>query len=104
MANTGYKKATIAYKIDTDGRALDVNGQLCSVSGRKQAIALRQGFFNPNPALYEVEKYFTTGLDGEPTETVDLTTCPVPGVSAWVLDGGTWHTANYWYDNRLWTN
>lgn len=102
MSNTGYKKATIAYKTDTEGRALDVNGQLCSVSGRKQAIALRQGYFNPNAALYEVEKYFTTGLDGQPTESVDLDVCPIGATAPWVLDGGTWHMANHWYDNRLW--
>ena len=103
MSNTGYKAATIAYKTDTEGRALDVNGQLCSVSGNKQAIALRQGFVNPNTSLYEVEKYFTDTLDGEPTKTVDLDVCPIGELSAWVLDGGTWSMAGYWYNNRIWT-
>ena len=102
MSNTGYKKATVAYKTDTEGRALDINGQLCSVSGRKQAIALRENFPNPNPALYEVEAYFTAGLDGKPTESVDLTVCPVGVVAPWVLDGGVWNMANYWYDSRIW--
>lgn len=102
MSNTGYKKATVAYKTDTEGCPLDINGQLCSVSGLLQAIALRQGFPNPNPVLYAVELYFTAGVEGTPTESVDLTVCPVGVVSGWVLDGGTWHPSNYWYDNRIW--
>lgn len=102
MSNTGYKKATVAYKTDTEGRALDINGQLCSVSGLRQAIALREGFFNPNATLYEVETYFTAGLDGRATESVDLDVCPIGALSPWVLDGGAWSMGNYWYAARIW--
>lgn len=104
MSNTGYKKATIAYKTDTEGRALDINGQLCSVSGLRQAIALRQGFYNPSPALYEVEAYFTAGVGGQPTESVDLVACPIGGAAPWVLAGGVWNMAGYWRPNQIWVN
>lgn len=80
MANTGYKQAVIAYKVSKPGgEPLDVNGQLTSVSGRKQAIALLQGHFNPSPSLYDVEFYYDKdgAITGNPTITYDVHTCPI---------------------------
>lgn len=80
MANTGYKQATIAFKVSKpEGLPLDIDGELTSVSGRRQAIALLTGTINPNPALYEVELYFIQGapVQGAPTTAYDATTCPV---------------------------
>jgi len=83
MANTGYKQATIAYKTSPDGRPLDVDGRLTSVSGKRQAIALLIGRSNPNPTLYEVQFYFNIGqtIQGVPTKTYDILTCPVGYIS-----------------------
>lgn len=70
MAYTGYKQATVAYKVRTaDGAALDINGDPIEQSGRKQAIALLSGTANPNAALYEVAYVFTAEetLEGQPT-------------------------------------
>jgi len=84
MANNGIKQATIAYRVEKDtGLPLDVNGELTSISGKKQAIALLVGKTNPNTALYEVQFYFAKSaeIDGEPTSTYDLKTCPVGAIS-----------------------
>lgn len=77
--NTGTKQAIIAYKITPSGLPVDVDGRLTSVSGKRQAIALLTGYNNPNPALYEVEFYFTVGgeVTGVPTTELDLGYCPV---------------------------
>lgn len=80
MANTGYKQATIAYKVSKPGgEPLDVNGQLTSVSGRKQAIALLQGHINPDTSKYEVEYYYDKDgtITGNPTITYDIQSCPI---------------------------
>lgn len=72
MANTGYAQATIAYKVSRfNGAPLDVNGVPTSVSGRRQAIALLTGATNPDPAMYEVERYFgpRENITGNPTLT-----------------------------------
>jgi hypothetical protein len=79
MANSGFKQATIAYKVsDPEGLPLDINGEFTSVSLRKQAIFLLEGYSNPAPTLYEVEGYFTAGgsIMGEPTEIYDPANCP----------------------------
>lgn len=80
MANTGYKQATIAYKVSKpDGEPLDVYGELTRISGRKQAIALLQGYVNPDPSKYEVEFYYDKDgtITGNPTITYDVRSCPV---------------------------
>lgn len=80
MANTGYKQATVVYKISTPGdQPLDINGGLCSVSGLKQAIGLLEGTPNPNPNKYEVEFYFMKGATVEDSPTVEYNPsfCPV---------------------------
>lgn len=99
--NNGYKQATVAYKV-SDGEPVDINGTPTRVSGRKQAIAVKEGFSNPNPSLYEIEKYFSTTLDGDPTVTLDFDACPIGELSPWVLDGGVWGMGRYWYNNRIW--
>lgn len=79
MANTGYKQATIAYKVDAaTGAPLDINGQRTSESGRKQAIRLLTGYSNPDPSQYEIEAYFSAGatLKGRPTKIYDVFACP----------------------------
>lgn len=79
MANTGYKQATIAYRVSKPGgEPLDINGRLTSISGRKQAIALLIGYVNPAPSKYEVEFYFNTDgtVSGNPTITYDIQSCP----------------------------
>lgn len=83
MANTGYKQATIAYKTTPDGRPVDVDGRLTSVSGKRQAIALLIGRPNPNPTLYEVQFYFNPNqtIQGRPTITYDVTSCPIGYIS-----------------------
>lgn len=104
MANNGLKQATIAYRIsEINGEPLDVNGVPTRLSGRKQAIALKTGFSNPDSINYEVYDYFdSVDLDGTPTVTTDLDACPIGELSPWVLDGGTWGMAKRWYNNRLW--
>lgn len=80
MANTGYKQATIAYKVSKpDGEPLDVDGNLTRLSGKRQAIALLTGHSNPDPSKYEVELYYDKGdtITGNPTITRDVTACPV---------------------------
>ena len=80
MANTGYKQATIAYKVSKpNGEPLDINGELTRVSGKKQAIALLEGQINPDPIRYEVERYFTRQeiIGANPTITYNVTSCPV---------------------------
>lgn len=80
MANTGYKQATIAYKVSKPGgEPLDVDGNLTRVSGKKPAIALLEGQINPDPSLYEVEFYYDRKgtITGNPTITYDVQTCPV---------------------------
>lgn len=80
MANSGIKQATIAYKVTRPGGVpLDIDGNPISVSGKRQAIALLSGRENPDPAVYEVETYFTEGsaITGNPTQQYDPVTCPV---------------------------
>ena len=80
MANTGYKQATVAYKVSNPGgEAVDIYNNLVRLSGQKQAIALLNGHSNPNPDQYEVESYFTPGqvLDENPTKIYDPDSCPV---------------------------
>lgn len=80
MANTGYKQATIAYKVSKpDGLPVDVNGQLTSISGRKQAIALLTGHINPDVSKYEIEFFYDKNgvILGVPTITYDVQSCPV---------------------------
>lgn len=79
MANTGYKQAVIAYKVDaTTGEPLDVDGRRISESGRLQAIKLLVGYLNPDVSRYEVEGFFTAGASemGEPTRIYDPLNCP----------------------------
>lgn len=102
MANSGSNAATIAYKFDSDENPLDVNGAQTAVSGKKQAILLRQGFANPNGSLYEVEGFFNYNVNGDPTTQLNTTACPIGVSSPWVLDGGTWHNSAHWYNNRIW--
>lgn len=78
--NTGFKQATIAFKVTKPGGLpLDINGELCSVSGLKQAIYLITGAANPDPSLYDVEGYFTPDsvISGNSTINFDPTSCPV---------------------------
>lgn len=80
MANTGYKQATIAYKVSKPGgEPLDVYGQLTRMSGRKQAIALLTGHVNPDFSKYEIEFYYDKDgtITGNPTITYDVVSCPV---------------------------
>lgn len=80
MANTGYKQATIAYKVSKPGgEPLDINGQLTRITGRKQAIALLEGHVNPDSSKYEVEFYYDNNgvVTGNPTITYDVQTCPI---------------------------
>lgn len=79
MANTGYKQALIAYKVDRlTGQPLDINGIPISESGLRQAIFLLQGTSNPAPSLYQVEGYFNVGefIYGEPTQAYRPDDCP----------------------------
>lgn len=78
MANTGYKQAIVAYKVrTTDGAPLDINGNPTSESGLKQAIALLIGTANPNPAIYEIQFYFSEDavLTGNPSFEYDPEGC-----------------------------
>jgi len=105
MANTGIKQATVAYKVSRpDGIPLDTNGNPVSLSGKRQAIALLENFPNPNPALYEVETYFTAGgsIAGNPTQTFDTDTCPIGITPPWVLDTGLWNMSGYWFNTGIW--
>lgn len=80
MANTGYKQATVAYKVSKPGgEPLDINGQLTRISGRKQAIACLEGFTNPDPSKYEVEFYYGKDgvVTGNPTISLDVRSCPI---------------------------
>lgn len=79
MANTGFKQATIAYKVTPDGLPVDVYGQLTSESGNRQAIAVLNGYLNPNPAVYQVQFYFNENgtLEGTPSVIYDPAACPV---------------------------
>lgn len=80
MANTGYKQAGVAYKVDaTTGEPLDIDGNRISKSGKKQAIVLLQGRINPDPNKYEVQGYFTKGelIGGEPSKIWDPAECPI---------------------------
>lgn len=80
MALSGYKQATVAYKVSRPGgQPLDVNGVLCSVSGRKQAIAILLGYNNPDPLRYEIDRYFVTKdiLYGMPTISYNVLSCPI---------------------------
>lgn len=79
MSNTGYKQATIAYRVSKPGgEPLDVDGNLTRLSGKKQAIAVLVGFDNPDPAKYEIDFYFDKdgAVSGNPTVTRDITACP----------------------------
>lgn len=96
MANTGYKRAIIAYKVSKpSGEPLDVNGQLVRDSGRKQAIALLTGHINPAPSKYEIEFYYDKDgiISGNPTITYDVTSCPVGYIrvnpTRLILEGST---------------
>lgn len=103
MANSGLKQATVAYRVSAiNGDPIDINGVPISMSGKKQAIALKVGFENPNPSLYEVYRYFDEQINGEPTVTLDYESCPIGVESPWVLDGGTWGMGRRWYNNRFW--
>lgn len=102
MSNNGIKQATIAYKVDLQGEPLDLEGAPIRISGKKQAIALKQGFYNPNPSLYEIEMYFNDEVEGEQTTTKDITYCPIGILSPWVLDGGHWGMSKTWYNKRIW--
>lgn len=66
---TGFQQAVIVYRVDLEGNPLDTDGRLISETGNKQAIGLLDGYPNPNPALYEVQFYFTPedSVDGVPT-------------------------------------
>lgn len=77
--NSGFKQATVLYKVTPDGLPVDTQGRLTEVSGGKQAIALLNGATNPDPNKYEVEIYFNKGASvwGTPSTTYDPTTCPV---------------------------
>lgn len=80
MANTGYKQATVAYKVSKPGgEPLDIDGELISVSGKKQAIAVLQGYTNPDPNKYEIERYFDVRemIAGRETVIYDSTSCPI---------------------------
>ncbi|MCC8089103.1 MAG: hypothetical protein LIO79_07560 [Rikenellaceae bacterium] len=80
MANSGYKQATIAYKVSKPGgHPLDVEGKLCSKSGRKQAILLLVGYTNPDTTKYEVQGYFSHQeiVTGNPTVSYDAVYCPI---------------------------
>lgn len=80
MANTGYRQAYIAYKVDAvTGEPLDVDGNLTAESGKLQAILLLVGYTNPDPALYEVQGYFSAKqeLNGGPTYIFDPENCPI---------------------------
>lgn len=79
MANTGYRQATIAYKIDaTNGEPLDVDGNRTADSGKRQAILLLDGTLNPNVAAFEVQGYFSAGarVGGVSTRIFDPLRCP----------------------------
>lgn len=79
MANSGYKQATVAYKIDVRTREpLDVEGQPVAISGNKQAIRLLIDAVNPDPTRYEVESYFAAGeiVGGQPTKIWAPYDCP----------------------------
>ena len=70
--NTGYKQATIAYKVSKPGgEPLDVDGNLTRISGKKQAIALLEGHVNPDASKYEVEFYYDKrgSVTGTPRRT-----------------------------------
>lgn len=80
MAVTGYKQATVAYKVSrSGGEPLDVNGILTRISGRKQAIAVLEGYPNPDPIKYEVEFYYDKNgiVSGNPTISLDIQSCPI---------------------------
>lgn len=77
--NTGYKQATIAYKVSKPGgEPLDVDGNLTRISGKKQAIALLEGHVNPDASKYEVEFYYDKrgSVTGNPTITYNVRACP----------------------------
>lgn len=79
-ANTGYKQATIAYKVSKPGGLpLDRGGLLVSVSGEKQAIALLTGYPNPDASKYEVERYFNASeaVSGNSSVARDAVGCPI---------------------------
>lgn len=99
MANTGYKQATIAYKVSTaDGSPVDINGSLISVSGRRQAIALLTGYTNPDETLYEVEQTFSAGdsISGNSTRNYDTDSCPITVISDFTISGQV--LDQYYYD------
>lgn len=84
MANSGYKQAAIAYKVDAaTGEPLDIDGNRTAVSGKKQAILLLAGRSNPDAGLYEVQGYFSAGqvLAGTPTKAWDPENCPTGTIS-----------------------
>lgn len=106
MANyTGYKQAVIAYKVDKDsGEPLDVDGNRTAQSGKRQAIVVLRNFPNPDPAKYQIERYFEPGeiVVGTPTLMWDPDDCEQGARVPWVLDGGTWQMQNFWINNELW--
>lgn len=105
MANTGIKQATVAYKVSRySGEALDINGNPTRLSGLKQAIALLTGFPNPNPALYEVELYYTAlnTVEGNPTTKYDISACPIGGNPVWILTTGVWNGSGFWTSSGVW--
>lgn len=105
MANTGNKQASIAFKVsEGKGDPLDVNGTPVSVSGKRQAIFLLEGFTNPDPGKYEVEGYFKPGepLDGVPTMIYSPSECLPGGENDWILRTGAWDMAGHWYDDETW--
>lgn len=67
-------QSTILYKVSDPGDLpLDRNGVPVSVSGGRQAIAILEGYYNPNPALFEVVGTFNASgmFDGVKTFKLD---------------------------------
>lgn len=105
MANTGYNQAKVAYKTSPiNGEPLDVNGEPTNISGLRQAIAVLNGFVNPDPTQYEIEFYFEPSgdIDGEQSITLDASACPIGQVGPWTVEDASWHDGFPWRDNRIW--
>lgn len=77
---TGIRQFNVMLKQDSQGNALDLAGKRISTTGNKQAIALRSGVPNPEPANYDVEFMYSTGAyaRGAPTFEYNPSECPVP--------------------------
>lgn len=85
MTNTGFKQATVVYKVRAyDSTPLDINGVPIAESGRLQAIALLTGVPNPNAALYEVELIYAPEaiVYGTPTVIYDNINCIIGYLTA----------------------